>query len=299
MTNADDALAAAEAAEAEAAEAEAVVVAARARARALRLRREADAAAAKTEAAESEATGTGATDVVSSTVSLDKPSAISLDKSSAISLDESSATTEVDTSSETPVVETSDADVETTDAVPSADPDVVDTPMRRRFRRRPPAALWKVAATVVSAIVIVGLLALSAAMYVSHRNVQTQQRKSAEFEAAARQGVVTLMSLDHTRAQQDVDRIIAITTGDFKKDFESQAADMVTVAVQNKVVTTVTVNAIAVQKMTDDTATVAIAAISTVSNTASEKQEPRAWRLSVDVARDGDQIKLAKVEFVP
>ena len=280
MTNADDALAAAEAAEAEAAEAEAVVVAARARARALRLRREAEAAAAETKAVD-----TAATDEVSSAVSLDKPSATT-------EVDKPSATTEVDVPSETPVVET-------TDAVPVADPDVVDAPKRQRFRRRPPAAVWKVAATVVSAFVIVGLLALSAAMYVSHRNVETQQRKSAEFEAAARQGVVTLMSLDHTRAQQDVDSIIAITTGDFKKDFESQAADMVTVAEQNKVVTTVTINATAVQKMTDDTATVAIAAISTVSNTAGEKQEPRAWRLSVDVARDGDQIKLAKVEFVP
>lgn len=288
MSNADDALAAAEAAEAEAAEAEAVVVAARARARALRLRREADAAAAQTTAVETtaaetepvetkpvEATDTAATETVSSAISLDKPT----------------ETTELDTPSE-PAVETS--------AVETTEPNsLVDAPKRRRFRRRPSAAFWKVAATVVSAIVVVGLLALSAAMYINHRNVETQQRKSAEFEAAARQGVVTLMSLDHTRAQQDVDGIIAITTGDFKKDFESQAADMVKVAEQNKVVTTVTVNATAVQKMTDNTATVAIAAISTVSNTASQKQEPRAWRLSVDVARDGDQIKLAKVEFVP
>jgi Mce-associated membrane protein len=32
---------------------------------------------------------------------------------------------------------------------------------------------------------------------------------------------------------------------------------------------------------------------------ASKEQAPRPWRLSVDVARDGGQIKLAKVEFVP
>jgi Mce-associated membrane protein len=39
--------------------------------------------------------------------------------------------------------------------------------------------------------------------------------------------------------------------------------------------------------------------VTRVSNAASEKQDPRSWRLSVDVSRDGDQIKLAKVEFVP
>ena len=71
------------------------------------------------------------------------------------------------------------------------------------------------------------------------------------------------------------------------------------VAQQSKVVTEATVNAAAVQSMTKDTATVLIAVTTRVSNTASKQQEPRSWRLSVDVARDGGQIKLAKVEFVP
>jgi Mce-associated membrane protein len=51
--------------------------------------------------------------------------------------------------------------------------------------------------------------------------------------------------------------------------------------------------------MTDDTATVLVAASSSVTNAAGAKQEPRAWRLSVNLARDGGQLKLAKVEFVP
>jgi Mce-associated membrane protein len=51
--------------------------------------------------------------------------------------------------------------------------------------------------------------------------------------------------------------------------------------------------------MTRDTATVLVAVTTRVSNVASKEQGPRSWRLSVDVARDGGQIKLAKVEFVP
>lgn len=272
MTNADDALAAAEAAEAEAAEAEAAAVAARARARAVRLRHEAEAAAAETKAAEIEAAED--TEVAPSATELDAPS----------------DATAIDTPSQSEAVEVTDPKTESAAVA-------ADAPKRRR--RSLPAAFWKVAATVVTVVATVGLIALSVAMYVNHGNVETQQRNSAEFAAAARQGVVTLMSLDHTRAQQDVDAIVAVTTGDFKKDFESQAADMVKVAQENKVVTQVTINSVAVQQMTADTATVLLAAMSTVSNAASEKQEPRAWRLSVDVARDGDAIKLAKVEFVP
>ena len=51
--------------------------------------------------------------------------------------------------------------------------------------------------------------------------------------------------------------------------------------------------------MSDDSAVVLVAATSHVTNAAGAKQDPRNWRLSVTVARDGDQIKLSKVEFVP
>jgi Mce-associated membrane protein len=268
VTNADDALAAAEAAEAEAAEAEAVAKAARARAKAIRLRREAETAAAETAA-----------------VDLAKADDVAEAEAPAAAAEEDADPTEDVTEAAAP------------DA-PTADEPAAEVPRARRSFR-PTPGVWKAAAATVTLLAAIALLALSGVMYVHHQNIESQQKKKAEFEAAARQGVVTLMSLDHTKAQQDVDAIIGITTGDFKKDFESQAADMVKVAQENKVVTQVTVNSVAVQKMTNDTATVLLAAMSTVSNAASNKQEPRAWRLSVDVARDGDQIKLAKVEFVP
>lgn len=264
VTNADDALAAAEAAEAEAAEAEAAATAARARARAIRLRQEAE-AAAKAKA-------------------------------------DTEAEVAVETPAEAPVEATTDVEPEEVEssAVELDEPaEAVEVAPKGRRNLRPGSGFLRVAAATVAVLAVAGLLALSATMYVQHKNVETQQRLTAEFAAAARQGVVTLMSLDHTKAKEDVQGIIDVTTGDFKKDFESQAEDMIKVAEQNKVVTQVTVNAIGVQQQTADTATVLLAAMSTVSNAASDKQEPRAWRLSVDVARDGDQIKLAKVEFVP
>ena len=108
-----------------------------------------------------------------------------------------------------------------------------------------------------------------------HHQVVAEQQRSAEFAAAARQGVVTLMSLDFNHAEDDVKRIIDNTTGDFRKDFESQAPEFTDVAKQSKVVTEATVNAAAVQSMTKDTATVLVAVTTRVSNTASKQQEPR------------------------
>jgi Mce-associated membrane protein len=136
-------------------------------------------------------------------------------------------------------------------------------------------------------------------MVMHHRNQAAEQQRSAEFAAAGRQSVVTLMSLDFNKAKEDVQRIIDNSTGQFKDDFKNQADDFVKVAQDSKVVTEVTVNATAVESMTADSAVVLVSASSRVTNAAGAKQEPRSWRLSVNLQRDGGQIKMSKVEFVP
>ena len=297
VTNADDARAAAEEAEAEAAEAEAMAAAARARARAIRLRREAAAVETASTAAEPE----------SSAIELDEPTVVDQPAAKPVQLVKTEPVVDEPTGKPAeahqtkPVIETVAADESIADAdedEPEAVDEAAEKPARRRRRPSKQLVVKVVAATLVI-VASLGLLGLSGAMYVHHRHVEAQRQLSAEFSAAARQSVVTLMSLDFNKAEDDVKRIIDNTTGDFKKDFEGQSQDFIDVAKQSKVVTEATVNAVAVQSMTKDTATVLVAVVTNVSNAASNKQDPRSWRLSVDVTRDGDQIKLSKVEFVP
>ncbi|MDT5179696.1 MAG: Mce-associated rane protein [Mycobacterium sp.] len=262
VADSDDALALAEEAEAEAAAAEAAAAAARARARALKLRRQAEAAA---------------------TADASPVQAVDLRK------------TEV---AEPEVVETEpETEPETEDAhePETAEPSAV--PRRGRPKLPPIRLKWVAAALVI--IFTVGFLGASAFMFWHHRQATEEQQRSAEFAAAARQGVVTLMSLNFNNAADDVKRIIDNTTGDFKKDFQGQADEFTKVAQESKVITEATVNATAVQAMSKDTATVLVAVTTQVSNVASKQQEPRSWRLRVNLARDGGQLKLAKVEFVP
>jgi Mce-associated membrane protein len=157
----------------------------------------------------------------------------------------------------------------------------------------------KTAAASVAGIVTCALITLSVLMVQHHRGVVRDQQRNAEYSAAARQSIVTMMSLDFNKAKEDVQRIIDNSTGQFKDDFQNNAPDFIKVAEDSKVVTDVTVNATAVESMTDNTATVLVAATSRVTNSAGAKQDPRSWRLSVDLKRDGGQIKMAKVEFVP
>ena len=145
----------------------------------------------------------------------------------------------------------------------------------------------------------IALLAVSYILVKEHREVVDEQKLSAEYAAAGRQSVVTLMSLDFNKAKENVQQIIDNSTGQFKTDFENQAEDFIKVAQESKVVTDVTVNATAVDSMSPDSAVVLVAATSRVTNAAGAKQEPRAWRLSVNLERDGGQVKMSKVEFVP
>jgi Mce-associated membrane protein len=194
----------------------------------------------------------------------------------------------------------SEADEASSDSEDSTDikQDVADEPVRERHRWRG-GRILKVLAAGIAFACTCALITLSVLMVQSHRHQAAEQQRSAEYAAAARQSVVTLMSLDFNKAKEDVQRIIDNSTGQFRDDFKNQADDFIKVAQDSKVITEVTVNATGVEQMTSDTAVVLVSATSRVTNAAGAKQEPRTWRLSVNLQRDGGQIKMAKVEFVP
>lgn len=171
------------------------------------------------------------------------------------------------------------------------------TPAAPRRRRLATAARY--AAVCLAVIAIAALASTSAWIVVKHRQAEHQRDLAAQFSAAARQGVVSLMSLDFNRAKDDVQRIVDNSTGQFREDFQAQAEEFAKVAESSKVVTEANVTATAVQTMTEDTADVLVAAASTITNAQGAKDDPRSWRLIVSMARDGDQIKMAKVEFAP
>lgn len=282
-----EAKALAEEAEAEAAEAEAMAAAARARAKAIRLRKQAEAA---DESDNAKVLKNEATDTETETES-DTEADAEVET-------ESGAPAEQDVDPDAGALLDEDASEDEEDEEDVAVEATTQEPPRAR-RRWLPRLKWKYIAAGVALLCTGALLAASGYMVWQHREAVALQQRSAEFAAAGRQSVVTLMSLDFNNAQADVQRIIDNSTGQFKDDFQNTAEDFVKVAQESKVVTEVTVNSVAVESMTDDSAVVLVAAASRVTNSAGANQEPRTWRLSVNLQREGDQIKMSKVEFVP
>jgi Mce-associated membrane protein len=197
------------------------------------------------------------------------------------------------------------ATIEKAEAVDLADVDGTNTEIAKASvpvwarRRRLSSPRLRHLLAALAAVVMCGTSAATGYMTWRDHKANVQRQRTAEFSAAASNGVRTLLSIDFKRAKEDVQRIIDNSTGPFKADFQASADGMVKVAQDAKVITTTSVSAAAVQSMTNDSAVVLVAATSKVTNSVGANKEPRTWRLKVNVARDGGRIKLSNVEFVP
>jgi Mce-associated membrane protein len=153
--------------------------------------------------------------------------------------------------------------------------------------------------SVGTAIVLIAA-SLGASGYFAwqHYALMREQRHAAEFAAAARQGVATMMSLDADHATESMQRTIDVTTGALKSQLESTSSYVAKNAQDAKVTTKATVQDVAVESMTDNSAVVLVVAKSDTINPDKSKRPPVFWRLSVNIDRDGGQLKLSKLDFV-
>ncbi|MCW1959469.1 MAG: hypothetical protein KIH64_013195 [Mycobacterium sp.] len=174
----------------------------------------------------------------------------------------------------------------------SGDPESLAVPARQSPRR--------LIGVVIAAVLIAGLLAATVYMLVAHQQNSRQRQQIAEYAAAARQGVINLMSIDYATADDSVKRVLDGSTGRFRANFEETAEEFVKALKTEKIVTKATVNDAAVESMTDDSAVVMISATSRREGPQAPKdqQEPRMWRVVLTLQRDGGQIKMSGVEFV-
>ena len=167
---------------------------------------------------------------------------------------------------------------------------------RRRWLRRPSR---KALIVIAGLVVICGSLATSALAVWDHQSVAQQRQRSSEFATTARDGVVAMMSISADKARDDMQHFADRTTGTFKASVLMGADDVIKDLERSKVSTKAAVQAVAVESMTNDSAVVLVAAKSEITKPDQAKPQSRSWRVVVNVERDGGQLKISKVEFVP
>ena len=87
------------------------------------------------------------------------------------------------------------------------------------------------------------------------------------------------------------------TTGNLKSQLAVTSTLMVKRPQDTKVGSKVTVEAVAVESMSDNSGVVLVAAKTTTTGPDNAKPPPALFRLSVNIDRDGGQLKMSKVDF--
>lgn len=168
----------------------------------------------------------------------------------------------------------------------------------RRWQLRKVRRLGRKAVRIAAIMLVSASLATSGYMVWQHLTLAHEQQRAAEFAAAARRGVEMLMSIDPDHAKENIQRLIDNTTGELKSQLEVTATYMVKNAQDAKVTTKATVEDVAVESMTNNSAVVLAVVKSDTTNPDKSKRPPVFWRLSVDINRDGGRLKMSKLEFV-
>jgi Mce-associated membrane protein len=195
------------------------------------------------------------------------------------------------------------ADAPVTDApvteAPVSDAPVSDGPVSAP---PPPTGLLRTIAVAATTLLTAGLLGATGYMVWQHQKAAETRRSAAEFTAAARQDVINLMSMDYTKAQESVQRVLDNSTGKFRANFDETADEFARALRDEKIITTATINDAAVEpgSMTEKSAVVMVSATSQREGKQApkEQQRPQVWRVVLTLEREGDQIKMSGVEFV-
>ncbi len=113
-----------------------------------------------------------------------------------------------------------------------------------------------------------------------------------------RQGALNLTTIDFGRADADVQRILDSATGTFYDDFQARAQPFVEVVKQAQSKSVGTVAEAGLVSESENQGQVLVAVTVETSNAGAPEQAPRAWRMRITVEKVGDEVKVAKVDFV-
>lgn len=162
----------------------------------------------------------------------------------------------------------------------------------------------KVAGITTSALVLVLVVVIALAGlagwlgYRVRQSLQASQQR-AVFLETARQVAANLTTISYTEVEADIKRIVDASIGRFHDDFQQRTAAFIDVVKQAKAKSIGTVTAAGVESISTDQARVLVAVTVKTSNAGAEEQQPRAWRMQIDVRKDRDGAKVSDVQFVP
>jgi Mce-associated membrane protein len=151
-------------------------------------------------------------------------------------------------------------------------------------------------AGLVVATVVTTVLSVWLGLRVADQRAAEQRRQ--DILAAARQSALNFTSLDYRHYGRDSGNVLKGATGEFKKEFAAQTAELTKLVAQNKSVSEGQVLEAGIVRSEADSARVLVVADSKVTNTAAPQGQARTYRLQLDLVREHGRWLTSDVEFV-
>lgn len=151
-------------------------------------------------------------------------------------------------------------------------------------------------AGLVAATVLTTVAAVWLGLKLADQRGVEQRRQ--DVLAAARQSALNFTSLDYRHYDRDSRNVLKGATGDFKKQFAAQTAQLTKLVAQNKSVSEGQVLEAGIVRSDARSARVLVVADSKVTNTAAPQGQARTYRLQLDLVRTGGRWLTSDVTFV-
>ncbi|MGW0173197.1 hypothetical protein ACWDUM_05085 [Rhodococcus sp. NPDC003322] len=178
--------------------------------------------------------------------------------------------------------------------VPAVGEDVADEAEPEAARSRRGRLGW-----VLAGLLVVALVASAVWLLIERNAANDRDAQRNAFVQTARQTVLNLTTIKPDTAKEDVERILAGASGEFRSEFDGREDPFVSVVQEAGVTTVGKILEAGFESQDGNTGKVLVAARADVSTPDGTQNGPRDFRMRVTVTDDGGTMTASKVEFVP
>lgn len=145
---------------------------------------------------------------------------------------------------------------------------------------------------------VAALAALSGWLtYQAHQAYQTDQQRRVLLQVG-RQAAVNLTTIDYTRVDADVARILDSATGAFRDEFEHRAQPFIEAVKKMQSKSEGRISEAALESVHGDEAQVLVAVQVKTALPGVPDQGAKGWRMRIDLRKTGANVKVSNVAFV-
>lgn len=197
-------------------------------------------------------------------------------------------------------MESMESDADECDATTGAAEHGADHPAALEKPRGTPAAGSIQRLGLITGFLIVAVMAGLVGWFgFRYSQLHRDQHDRELFLQIGRQAALNLTTISYTHVDADVQRILDSSTGAFHDDFRNRSQPFMDVVKQSQSTTEGSITEAGLESVSGETAQVLVTVAVTMSNGGVAQQEPRAWRMRIDVQKIDEGGKVSNVQFVP